>query len=222
MLAYAANRPIVGARKPAPNTMLVIIGVHVAAIAALMSAKMELVRPPFDRPTVIDFVHTKPPPPPTPVDTRTPTQKPTPLAPVDQQTPIPPIHQVRDPVQPVGQGTNAGLTGGTAVAYNPEVIRPVHYPVKLGPRLATPEADLKPPYPQSKILSEEEAVLNLRLTIDQNGRVTAVEPVGRTDAAFFAAARRHLLAHWRYKPASEDGRPVISTTVITLRFELDG
>jgi len=220
MLAYAANRPIVGDRKPAPNTMLVIIGVHVAAIAALMSAKMELIPPPFDPPIVVDFPTTPPPPP--PVETDKPTQKPTTLAPVDRQVPIPPTPQAQDPIIPVGPATNGGLTGGTAVAYNPEVTRPVHYPVKLGPRLATPEGDLKPPYPQSKILSEEEAVLNLRLTIDQNGRVTAVEPVGRTDPAFLTAARRHLLAHWRYKPASEDGRPVTSTTVITLRFELDG
>ena len=104
----------------------------------------------------------------------------------------------------------------------PEFHPPAHYPVKLGPRLATPESELKPPYPQSKLLSEEEAVLNLRLTIDQNGRVVAVEPVGRADPAFFAAARRHLLAHWRYKPASEDGRPMASSTVITLRFQLNG
>jgi len=222
MLAYAANRPIVGARKSAPNTMLVIIGVHVAAIAALMSAKMELVLPPIDPPTIVEFPRTPPPPPPKPVDTNAQTQKPTTLAPVEQQTPIPPTRLSDDPVIPVGPATTTSLTGGTALAYNPEVTRPVHFPVKLGPRLATPDADLKPPYPQSKILSEEEAVLNLRLTIDQNGRVTAVEPVGRTDPAFLAAARRHLLAHWRYKPASEDGRPVTSSTVITLRFELDG
>ena len=50
----------------------------------------------------------------------------------------------------------------------------------------------------------------------------AVEPVGRADAVFLAAARRHLLAHWRFKPASDDGRAVASTTVITLRFQLDG
>jgi protein TonB len=223
MLAYAANRPIVGARKPAPNAMLVIIGVHVAAIAVLMSAKMELMPPPFDPPIIVDFIRPKTPPPPPPVDTRTPTQKPTPLAPIDMQVPIPSTNLAQRPVEPVGPTTiNTGVLGGGGVGIIPEVTRPVHYPVKLGPRLATPDSELKPPYPQSKILSEEEAVLNLRLTIDQNGRVTAVEPVGRTDAAFLAAARRHLLAHWRYKPASEDGRPVTSTTVITLRFELDG
>jgi len=72
------------------------------------------------------------------------------------------------------------------------------------------------------LLVDEEAVLKLSLTIDERGRVVSVEPVGRADPAFLAAARRHLLAHWRYKPASEDGRAVSSTTVITLRFQLDG
>jgi protein TonB len=51
--------------------------------------------------------------------------------------------------------------------------------------------------------------------------VVAVEPVGRADPAFLAAARRHLLAQWRYKPATEDGRAIASSTTITLRFELD-
>jgi protein TonB len=81
---------------------------------------------------------------------------------------------------------------------------------------------LKPPYPEAKLLTGEEAVLTLRVSIDESGRVIAVDPVGRADPVFLAAARRHLLAHWRYRPAIKDGRPVASTTVITLRFELDG
>jgi len=51
--------------------------------------------------------------------------------------------------------------------------------------------------------------------------VVAVDPVGRADAVFLAAARRHLIAHWRYKPAMENGRAVASTLVVSLRFELD-
>jgi len=53
-------------------------------------------------------------------------------------------------------------------------------------------------------------------------RVVAVDPVGRTDPLFLEAARRHLIAHWRYKPALADGQAVASSMVITLRFQLDG
>jgi protein TonB len=100
-------------------------------------------------------------------------------------------------------------------------VDPAPVPVRTGPRFATPDSLLKPPYPQQKLRLEQEAVLRLRLSIDERGRVTAVEPVGRADPVFLAAARRHLLAHWRYQPASEDGRPMASSTVITLRFQLN-
>ena len=53
-------------------------------------------------------------------------------------------------------------------------------------------------------------MLRLKLTIDPRGRVIAVDPVGKADPAFLAAARRHLIAHWRYKPATEDGRAIAS------------
>jgi protein TonB len=94
-------------------------------------------------------------------------------------------------------------------------------PAPTGPRFATPAGAVKPPYPASKLQSEEEASLRLRLAIDERGRVTSVEPVGRADRAFLEAARRHILARWRYQPATEGGRPVASSTVVTLRFELD-
>jgi protein TonB len=83
-------------------------------------------------------------------------------------------------------------------------------------------SELKPPYPASKLASEEEATLKLRLTIDDRGHVVAVEPVGYSDREFLDAARRYIIAHWRYDPATEDGRPIATTTVITLRFQLDG
>ena len=67
-----------------------------------------------------------------------------------------------------------------------------------------------------------EAVLRLRLSIDERGRVVSVDPVGAADGAFLAAARRHLLAQWRYKPAMEGGRAVATSIVITLRFQLEG
>ena len=222
MLAYAANRPAIAARRPAPNAMLAIIGLHVAALAVLMSAKMEFQPRTPDPPIKIDFIHPQKPPPPNPIQTTVP--QPNPLTTPQPTQPINPVRLDPDPIVPTGPGAgDLGQLGGGGAVVIPEIPRPIlHNPVKLGPRLATPDSELKPPYPSSKLLTEEEAVLQLKLTIDQNGRVVAVDPVGRTDPAFLASARRHLLAHWRYKPASEDGRPVTSSTIITLRFELDG
>jgi protein TonB len=80
---------------------------------------------------------------------------------------------------------------------------------------------VKPPYPLDKRRAEEEATLRLRLSIDERGRVTAVEPIGPADASFLEAARRHILRAWRYKPASDDGVAVASSTVVTLSFRLD-
>ena len=59
------------------------------------------------------------------------------------------------------------------------------------------------------------------IVIDARGRVVGVEPVGATDPEFLAAARRHILRSWRYKPATEDGVGIPSTTVITLSFRLE-
>jgi protein TonB len=219
MLAYAANRPVIGARKPAPNAMLAIIGLHVAAIAVLVSAKMEL--PPIIKEPPLILI---------PIP-KVPDPRPTQPRQASQQSQSQSVDHPQTQVHPTAT-TDQGFDMGPTKPFDPGPVLPFavgsievpppHLLVKLGPRLATPESELKPPYPQSKLLTEEEAVLNLKLTIDQNGRVVAVDPVGRADPAFLSAARRHLLAHWRYHPASEDGRAVDSSTVITLRFQLDG
>jgi protein TonB len=220
MLAYAASRPVPGKRQSSPNALLVVISVHVALLAAVMSAKMDF--PPtrdFGR-TIVDLIPApRPPEPVRPPPSSPQSQHTTRLTNTQPNVPLPPTtDQTVDP----GPGTvDPGplLGGGTAVF--PEIPKPIT-PIRHDPRLLTPQSDLKPPYPPSKILSEEQAVLTLRLTIDDHGRVTAVDPVGHADRAFLDAARRHLIAHWRYQPATEDGRAVASSMLVTLRFQLDG
>jgi protein TonB len=113
--------------------------------------------------------------------------------------------------------------GGTDVGGTPELpFRPVTTPVRRDAQLLTPASQLKPPYPADKLAAEQEATLRLALTIDANGRVTAVEPVGYADREFLASARRYIIGHWRYQPATEDGRPISTTVTITLQFQLDG
>ena len=215
MTVYAPV-PIFADRKRHPRALLLIVGAHAALLAVVMTAKMDL--PPTWDPTktVVKLIPVPPEPP----------QNPPPAEPqrrrsvIDQVRPILPMPQpdlprvdptplpLPDPGRVIGPGNSIDST-------------PTPTPVRTGPRFITPEADLKPPYPQQKLRFEEEAVLRLRLSIDERGRVTSVEPVGRADPVFLASARKHLIARWRYKPATEGGRAVPSSTVITLRFQLE-
>ena len=219
MLGYAQGRPAVAARRSSPNILLVVIFAHVALIAVVMSARMDLPTRFKEPPLTIDLLPEPTPPLPAPSD---PEVRPHAIEPMSAQP------QQVVPVPPTGAQTidSTPLAGGELVgpATDPqprvEPI-PVPAPVRLTAQLLTSDAELKPPYPAQKLLTEEEADLRLKLTIDAAGRVVAVEPVGRADPVFLTAARRHLLAHWRFRPATEDGRPVVSTTTITLRFRLD-
>ena len=219
MLAYAA-----AARSPArsgsPRALVLILAGHAVLIGAVMSAKMGVIPVDSYVPTEIFNVPIKPPPPPEPLPAPKPDPQPsfiehpvtvvdvpqvTPTLPVDRGPPIVPFNP---PV--IGDGPPLPQV-------NP--VKPA--PVRVAAVFATPSGSIKPPYPNSKLRLEEEATLRLRLSIDARGRVVGVEPVGATDPEFLAAARRHILRSWRYKPATEDGVGIPSTTVITLSFRLE-
>ena len=219
MLAYAAHRRRIAQRHSAPHVMLAIIAGHVGLIAVVMSAKMDLPERIFHPPTIITPIPLPEPPPP---NQPAPKAQPTPSPPITRTPAIVPVPQPRlDQLDPVRIPSIPSFPAVRPTP-NPEPrIAPVPAPVRVGPRFATPAHAVRPPYPASKIASDEEAVLRLKLAIDPRGRVVAVEPVGRADPAFLAAARRHLLTHWRYRPATEGGRAIASSTVITLRFELE-
>jgi protein TonB len=220
MLAYAANRPVVVDRRPHPNAMLAIIAVHVALLAVVMSAKMEFDRQRPAPPILIEPIPLPQPPPPNTPARHPRNQRPTPTSyPHDPTGPQPLPH---NPTFPTGPTADPGPANPFPLPIPEPRPLPTPHLGNSGAQLLTPASELKPPYPASKLLNEEEAVLRLKLTIDARGRVIAVEPVGRTDPAFLDAARRHLLAHWRYKPATAEGQAVASSAVITLRFELNG
>jgi periplasmic protein TonB len=220
MLAYAANRRRIAERPSSPNTMLLIACAHIAVIAVVMSAKMDLPRRLIDRPIPILRVPMPPQPPP-PAQHTTRAQRPAHPTIIDHATVQGPTVSHEQPTFDPDPGGNVVLGSGGSLTI-PNFTLPKPLPVSSGPQLLTPESQLKPPYPEAKLLSEEEATLHLRLTIDESGRVVAVDPVGSADPVFLAAARKHLLAHWRYKPAMQDGQPVATSIVVTLQFMLDG
>jgi protein TonB len=218
MLAYAASRPAVAARRSSPNILLIVIGAHVALLAALIAAKMDLPDRIRNDPIIVYPVPLPPSPPP-PIPTRANLPRQTIELPVDPSTrPVPPVATDTPPAELPVSGADIGQLSNPVPIPRPV---PTFSPARSAARLLTSPDQLKPPYPPAKLLAEEEAVLKLRLTIDAHGRVVAVEPVGNADPVFLDAARQHLLAHWRYQPATEDGQPIASTMLITLRFELD-
>jgi periplasmic protein TonB len=219
MLAYAANRPVAGKRPSSPPAMLLIISAHVALIALVMSARMEFQPKTPDRTKVVN-VPIVPVPPPNPV-AHQPQRSPAPQ-PLSDPTPTVPLPRP-DPVQLDPGRVDPGVAvGGSGLNTIPQFPTQLIAPVRHDAQLLTRPDDLKPPYPESKILSGEEATLHLRLTISDTGRVTAVDAIGAADRVFLEAARRYLIGHWRYRPATEDGRAITSSTVISLRFQLDG
>ena len=218
MLAYAAHQPRVGARRSSPNALIFIICAHVVALALIISSNVTTTSRIKDRAPPVISVPLPKPPPPQPIQTAQRVEPKTPPAQPRTQTETSPLILPREPV--LDANPVAGSVTSEAPTL-PPLLQATPVPVSTPAQPMTPAADLRPPYPASKLAAGEEASLTLRLTIDENGRVVAVDPVGRADPVFLAAARKHLMARWRYKPAIQGGRPVSCTAVVTLRFELD-
>lgn len=220
MLAYTANTRPLG-RSESPKTLAFIVAAHAILLGALFMSKTEVMRH-IGEPITVTLVPDPPkPPPPKPIDEPADPVRPS-ISTLDKPTIIVPL---RPPTPDLTDGPKVtefrpDIGPATAPPYIPPVV-PKADPVRLAPRFITPDSLLRPPYPLSKLRSEEEASLRLRLAIDPRGRVVAVDPVGAADPDFLAAARRHILKSWRYKAATEDGAAVASSVVITLKFQLD-
>lgn len=221
MPVYAPT-PGFAVRRPHPRTLILIVGVHAVALAAVMTAKMDLpAKFSPDRTIVFDVDPPKPPPP----EPQAPTPQVQPRnSAIDQPPVVLPIPRDDGPVvdtTPIPALPNPRPIGPSIQPLPQPNPIPIPDPIRVGPRFITPADQVRPPYPDDKRRQEQEASLRLRLSIDARGRVVGVQPVGPVDPSFFAAAQKHLLAHWRYAPATEDGRAIASSTVITLRFELE-
>ena len=220
MLAYAAATRT-AARTASPRAFALIIAGHVLVIGAVMSAKMGVIHVDAFDPTDVVNIPIEPPPPPEP---QPPEARPAPQPSFIER----PVTVVDVPVitqtLPIDRGPPIAPWNPPVIGDGPPLppINPVKAaPVRKAAVFSTPDSALRPPYPASKLRGGEEATLRLRLSIDARGRVTAVEPVGAADPQFLAAARRHIIRSWRYKPATEDGAAIASSTVITLSFRLE-
>lgn len=219
-----ASVPAYAEKRPHPNTLLLIAGAHIVLVAVVMSVKMGVPIMPKEPPIFVRQIPIEedPKPIPKPVESKHPARSQPQYYRLDQTKPIvstPNDHGPTVDPTPLPLPDDGPLSGN-----NPDPLplpKPTPTIARTGPRFITPRNLIEPSYPDDKRRLEQEAVLQLKLTIDERGRVVAVEPIGRADPSFLDAARRHLMAYWRYRPATEDGHAVASSTVIRLQFRLE-
>jgi len=221
MLAYAAEAPKTAGRAGSPKALALILIGHTAVIAAVLTAKPEIIEQVIDKPPLV-FNVDPPAPPPPPEPTVKPQTNPTVTQPSFIEHPTPVVNMDATDLSFDHGKALDDITKviGTEVRL-PPINPPLHEVVKVAAVSRTPDSAIKPPYPNDKLRLEQEATLRLRLSIDARGRVTAVDPVGAADPSFLEAARRHIIRAWRYRPATEDGVAVPSSMTVNLSFRLE-
>lgn len=120
-------------------------------------------------------------------------------------------------------GSDSGLGGGsgdgTVITPPIDPPAPIFVDAAIDPRAL---AGFQPDYPGAMIRQGMEGTVRVRVTISAEGRVTEIENLSATDAAFWLATRRHALRQWRFRPATRDGVAVGSSKILTVRFNLEG
>ena len=214
-------------QKPkSPGSLAVVILLHASAITALMLAKTEYERIRAEPTVVRTIPETKDPPPlPEPQPKQEAQNPKSEIVYVPPKVPTPPQEDVVIGKQvEVPLNLNPGPPGD-AVEPRPDPVPvpvpppPIPDPVRTEARL-DPRSELQPPYPPSEQRAQNEGSVTARILIGADGRVKQVEKVRATSDAFFRATEQQALRHWRFKPATVDGKPVESRTTMTVRFRL--
>ena len=203
-----------------PGGMALVIALHAAAFAGLVLIKTDIIRTSNPITDVFDVripptPKEEPPPRPEPPRQQSVLDVPRPIVPtmrddgpVVTERPVP----LQPPYFPPARETV--LADAT-----PDLPRtPVRIEAQVDPRFA---GELQPPYPAAEQRSQRDGTVRVRVTIGVDGRVKAIARLSATSDAFWRATERHALAHWRFRPATEDGRPVETTKVMNLIFRIE-
>lgn len=156
--------------------------------------------------------------------------------PVEVEIRRPTIREVVEPrpverpvVQPMEATTSQPVEGdivvppGTGQATEALVVDPPADPVgpMQGASLETAIAP-PPPYPRDALREGLEGTVVLRLLVDVDGRpIDVVVERSSGHRVLDAAARRHVLAKWTFRPAIRNGRAVQAVGLLPVEFSLD-
>jgi protein TonB len=118
----------------------------------------------------------------------------------------------------VAGGVVGGVVGGLPSAQPPPP--PPQKPVNVAPAVIERERieGEKPPYPAAARAAGIEATIVARICVGASGEVTRVEII-RGNPAFDDAIVR-AVSGWRYRPRTEDGKPVPYCGIAKFEFRL--
>lgn len=78
-----------------------------------------------------------------------------------------------------------------------------------------------PPYPRDALRKHLQGTVLLEVLVDAQGLPRAVTLVRSSGHAVLdAAARRHVLKHWRFRPAIRDGQAIPARGLVPVRFAI--
>jgi periplasmic protein TonB len=208
MTTLQTVRPVRVARRLSPATLGIVAALHLVIIYGIYEGlknnwTIPKAEPPIDYAYVPEAKHQ--PLPPVPIDIKH-FVKPT----------IPSIPRPDIPIEP-DQGLR-GITQNTGTTDNPQPPTGI-FAVAQG-ILSTHTI---PAYPPIAVRLNQTGNVKLRLTIDEQGVVTAasVEKSSGYDSLDNAAVA-WVIAHWRYRPATKDGAPIASSSDALVTFRLTG
>lgn len=208
-------------KRRSPTSLALVVTLHAAAFGALILYGTTNFSP-QDRSgiKIIDIPRPTPPPPVPPPpprpqqaqqnDTPTVTQPvlPTITPPIVAQITPPTIYH--PPLTPTGPRIE--IADAT-----PVIPEPVRRAAEIDSRYRDA---LQPPYPREQEAAQRTGSVRVRITIGTDGRVTAIEQLFATNDSFWRVTERQARSRWRFRPATVDGRPVVSTMLMTVTFRI--
>lgn len=208
-------------RRRSPASLVAVIGLHAAALGAVIAFGTTTFLPP-DR-SGLKIITIRPEPP-VPQPDPPPRPNPNPPRQIDQLTaprtdapPIGPTTSQETPPRTYQEPTTP--PGPTRLAENtvPTVPPPVRRAASVDPNYRDA---LQPPYPRPMLDAQRDGSVRVRITIGTDGRVSAIERLSSSDDAFWRVTERQARGRWRFRPATVDGRPIESTMVMTVTFRI--
>lgn len=148
-----------------------------------------------------------------------------PFVPMPRRPPLPTSRP--SPPQPMPDAAPVDATPSDVDTYSPPVdTTPATSfdPGPAAPRFEQLSADVAPPppYPPQALRRDISGIVMLRVSVDAQGRPTAVSIEQSSGSALLdQAARKFVLARWHFVPATRDGAPIAAMALVPIDFVIE-